>query len=590
MNRPWQIGLAFVACLAVVLAAMAWISFEVLRLDRHALQEENVRLALWRMESSLAPLVIQESARPYFEYTPFYTPEEPYGQMTKDHSAQQRAYAQLPSPLLVRTSPYIRLHFQVGPTGELSSPQVPTGDMLALAETRAKVSRRAIDEAGARLKDLESLVNPKVLAAALGKEEGRPQPPPQMQVAMNNDGQFLQQPAQQEARNIKEWQARSQTMQGFNLDVQNQQKVSNRLLAAQVAEGVMKPLWLGDALVLARQVGVGGFAYVQGAWLDWPALRQWLLDGVKDLVPGAGLVPVTDGPGEDRSRMLAALPVRLVPGTVPAPEGLSPVALSLVISWLCALLAAAAVGALLWGTVALSERRGDFVSAVTHELRTPLTTFRMYSEMLAEGMVTDDQKRRRYLATLCAEAQRLSHLVENVLAYARLERGRSQRKMETVPVADLVARVEGRLAARAAQARMELLLDAPEAEEPLALKADAAAVEQVLFNLVDNACKYAAGATDRRIHVVIGPRDGRAVLKVCDHGPGISEADARRLFRPFSKSAKQAANSAPGVGLGLALSRRLAREMGGDLRLEPQPGGGACFALTLPCAPGGQPT
>jgi signal transduction histidine kinase len=247
------------------------------------------------------------------------------------------------------------------------------------------------------------------------------------------------------------------------------------------------------------------------------------------------------------------------------------------------LLAAAAVGLLLWGTVALSERRGDFVSAVTHELRTPLTTFRMYSEMLAEGMVADEAKRRRYLLTLRAEAQRLSHLVENVLAYARLERGRALRRAETVPVADLLARLRDRLAERAAQARMELVVEAAE-DGGLAVKADASAVEQVLFNLVDNACKYAATAEDKRIHVVVGKTDGAVALRVCDHGPGIPPADARRLFRAFSKSAKEAANSAPGVGLGLALSRRLARDMGGNLRLEAHPSGGACFVLTLPCA------
>jgi signal transduction histidine kinase len=438
-------------------------------------------------------------------------------------------------------------------------------------------------------------VGAKTLAAALSIELGRPQPPPQTEVAIDTNQPPPQQMAGQQAagqqqmvqqeRNVKEWQARTQTFQGINVEAQTQSKISNRLMAGSVAEGVMKPVWFGEALLLARRVTVGGQEYLQGAWLDWPALRQWLLAGVKDLAPSADLVPVRDALQEDRSRMLAALPVRLVPGTVPAPETAetSPVALSLAVAWGCVLLAAAAVGLLLWGTVALSERRGDFVSAVTHELRTPLTTFRMYSEMLAEGMVTDEGKRRRYLATLRVEALRLSHLVENVLAYARLERGRVQRRVEIVPVGDLVARLRDRLAERAAQARMELVIEAPD-DNGLAVKADASAVEQIVFNLVDNACKYAAAATDKRIHLVAGRADGGAVLKVCDHGPGISAADARRLFRPFSKSSQEAANSAPGVGLGLALSRRLARDMGGDLRLELQPAGGACFVLSLPCA------
>ncbi len=75
---------------------------------------------------------------------------------------------------------------------------------------------------------------------------------------------------------------------------------------------------------------------------------------------------------------------------------------------------------MLRGVLALSERRASFVSAVTHELRSPLTTFRMYAEMLAEGMVRDEQQRDRYLSTLRQEADRLSHLVDNVLQYARL--------------------------------------------------------------------------------------------------------------------------------------------------------------------------
>jgi signal transduction histidine kinase len=216
----------------------------------------------------------------------------------------------------------------------------------------------------------------------------------------------------------------------------------------------------------------------------------------------------------------------------------------------------------------------------------------MYTEMLREGMVSDEEKRRRYLQTLGAEAERLAHLVENVLGYARLERGRPANRVRRVRLGDLLGGLEPRLRARTEQAGMALEVDLPEAVAEAPVKADPAAVEQVLFNLVDNACKYAARADDRRVRLAVSAEDGRVALRVCDHGPGVAPDVRGRLFRPFSKSARQAAATAPGVGLGLALSRRLARGMGGDLRLEaPAPrdaGGpaapGACFVLTLPAA------
>src|SRR6185503_14650345 len=106
---------------------------------------------------------------------------------------------------------------------------------------------------------------------------------------------------------------------------------------------------------------------------------------------------------------------------------------------------------------------------------------------------------------------------------------------------------------------------------------------QILFNLVDNACKYAApSATERLIHLEAFPDAKAVMLRVRDHGQGISAQAARRLFRPFSKSADEAAHSAPGVGLGLALCRRLSRTMGGDLQFDGRVVGGACFVLRLP--------
>jgi signal transduction histidine kinase len=287
----------------------------------------------------------------------------------------------------------------------------------------------------------------------------------------------------------------------------------------------------------------------------------------------------------DTRRLLAAIPARLHPGEVP----MGPIETSLeviavlVVAWLGVILAAAGVGVLLIGAVSLSERRGAFVSAVTHELRTPLTTFRMYTEMLSEGMIQDEAKRKRYLDTLRKEAIRLSHLVENVLSYARIERGRARASPETIAVGDLLARIEERLRDRASQVGMSISLEGTPEDHAIPIHVDASAVEQILFNLVDNACKYAASADDRRIHLSAGRRGKNVEIAVSDHGPGIRGEARRSLFTAFSKSAHDAANSAPGVGLGLALSRRLARSMKGDLRYVD--GSGARFVLVLPVQP-----
>jgi signal transduction histidine kinase len=355
---------------------------------------------------------------------------------------------------------------------------------------------------------------------------------------------------------------------------------------SELSVGMMRPVWMKDALVLARRVSSRGTDYVQGCWLDWPALRDDLLDDVVELLPGARLVRLVEEDSQGRTRRLASLPVTLVPGSVEPLdlEGLSPIQISLLIAWGCILLAALAVFVLLRGAVVLSERRGAFVSAVTHELRTPLTTFRMYTEMLADGMVPDEEKRVRYLKTLHAEADRLDHLVQNVLAYARLERTRKGVEIQEVTLGEILDRNRERLAERASQAGMQLEVEPDESLLAQSLRVDVPALERILFNLVDNASKYAASAEDKRIHLQAERLPDRLVLRVRDHGQGIQPDVARRLFRPFSKSAKDAAESAPGVGLGLALSRRLAQKMGGQLILDETVSDGACFELVLPLA------
>lgn len=371
-----------------------------------------------------------------------------------------------------------------------------------------------------------------------------------------------------------------------------------------------QPIWLEGELFLVRAAGPESRRRVQGIWLDSAALARTLLDGIGDLFEGSSLLPyepfafaremVTQGEGaaglgesrlraipsspENAPMALLSLPWELVPGR-PALGGTpsSPLRLLLGLAWGGATLGLFAAALLLRGVLQLSERRAAFVSSVTHELRTPLTTFSLYSEMLADGMVADSGKQKEYLRTLQRESGRLGHLVENVLAYSRLERGSARARVEEIRFDALLERVLPRPRERAGSVGAEL--DVHCSNESAILHTDAGAVEQVLFNLVDNAAKYAPPKESDPPWVVVTDCDSRSCwIDFRDHGPGIGKRDHNRLFRPFHKSAEEAANTKPGVGLGLALSRRLARALGGDLVLRESGPHGSTFRLKLPRA------
>ena len=553
----------FALCAAAIVGIMGWLTLTVRRLDEaerrgrgEAAQEEKVRLALWRMESQLAPLVAQESVQPLEAYRP---------------SPAARPAAALPS------SPYVRLRFQWDAAGRPSSPVLGGSFDRPALQARLSSEWVVIQQAAP-----SPVPAPAPQEALRLKETVR-----QVEEKKAEAQQRIQTQAKDDAQALSklEFQARAATNAANVAPQRAALPPPTSTRAAEVRIGRLQPLWMGDHLVLARRVRTGPQELVQVCWLDWPALERWLRAGIADLLPSAQLVPVAEGDG-DETRRLAALPVRLLPGatTAVAPPIDSSLRLPLAVAWGLAFVALAASGALLFGMAALGERRAAFVSAVTHELRTPLTTFRMYSDMLLEGMVSSEDERRQYLTTLSREAERQSHLVENVLAYSRLERGRYAGPSEEVTLDALFSRVCEGLAAHAAQSGMALVTSIPPGTGEVRLRVDRSAVERILFNLVDNACKYARAATDRRIHLDAETDDRAVRLTVSDHGPGIEPKEARRLFRPFHKSARDAAQSAPGVGLGLALSRRLARALGGDLGVVRGRPEGAAFCLRLPRA------
>lgn len=569
MNNIARLWIGFASVLSVVLVAMGWLSATAVRLDRaesaarqRAAVEENVRLALWRMDSALAPLLAQEGAHPHYldETLSLALPSE-------THAGSSTA-ATLPvsgSSL----NPCVLLRFQY--PADAASAWLPE-----------------LEQAGEPLEPLANRVPREHLLARL---------PTPRQWSLDLVPRFAGAAAQQIAnaalehparsRATVEFQQRSQSLIMNNAlvqQLQTQQFPHQSLAGSDTAAVMMTPLWISGEMVLARRVQHGNEEYLQGCLIDWPAMRRWLQEMVRDLLPDAHLEPLEEFDAAGETGLMAALPVRVSPGAsaMPSIESASAMPQLLALAWAAVLLASLVGAALVAGVVRLSQRRGAFASAVTHELRTPLTTFRMYTEMLAQGMVQDAAAQREYLHTLRDQSLRLSHLVENVLAYARLERGRTLGPPTETAVAELIDPLLPSLERHVAAEQMELVVERTEGFDTTVL-ANRSAVEQILINLVDNACKYAGGATDRRV-CLSAVRDGRFVaFKVRDHGPGLPAR--RSWFRPFGKTVQEAAHSAPGVGLGLALSRRLAEQMGGRLDVDRMVTDGAVLVLRLRLVP-----
>jgi signal transduction histidine kinase len=368
---------------------------------------------------------------------------------------------------------------------------------------------------------------------------------------------------------------------------------STNNLSADVRLGVMQPLWIDGELMLARQIERNGRSSIQVCWLNWDAIQVALRAEIKALLPDVRFQPLTSEAELKTGTALTTIPVQLVIDSQTALSSLafdqnsssatvvqsSGIHLALLIAWIGLGFAVLASAGLLVGVIRLSERRAAFVSSVTHELRTPLTTFRMYAEMLAEDMVPEE-KQQTYANTLKTQADRLSYLVENVLQFARLERHPKSLCRELVTVQELFERFETRLHERATDAGFEWIF-CSERTDDIRLATQVAAVEQILFNLVDNACKYARPAFRQQIEVLVSQCSSFLEIRVRDYGPGIAPGDRKHLFMPFRQSPTATAKQTGGVGLGLALCCRMAESIGGKLESEPC-AHGALFLLRLP--------
>jgi len=606
----------FASCLIIAICALSWISYLVVHYENEqniaASRERlraNLRLAVWRIDSLIAPVLAEEAVRPSFHYQPINPFANTLSGKDNDELAQ-------PSPILKTNVDWISLNFNISQNGKWSSPQVPpiafsndsVGNALPGGYLSQKIEDLGILSSGV---DEEELKNRLQSALESQSEElsnnwfvlNDGDPGGNFRQSRSQSSQILEnaQPQQQVQQEKQVDYGLNQTIEGQE-DLNARQRAVNRYTDQQFTNNYntnpmnyapvenlkdtrmsrLTPLWFPlinkntPALILARLVNNKKGHTVQGALVDWPLLKSRAEAEIEDIFPKGELAPREASSPLDPDRALAVIPAELNPGETLIIEDsffFTPVRLGLILTWFAFLSGSIIVGMGMNSLLALNRRRLDFVSAVTHELRTPLTTFTMYTEMLRDDMVPE-AKKNEYYSTLFDESLRLSHLVQNVLDYSRLESQKIVSKKISAPMASHFQKILPPLEELCKGRNIPFEFKSGcDLEKEVAL--DPAAIAQILFNLVDNACKYGEG----KVVLEVMNDDTLITYKVSDQGKGLSSSERDKVFSPFYRG-KGSAGKGAGVGLGLALCRRWAREMGGDLYLEK--GNNGAFIVKLP--------
>ncbi len=237
----------------------------------------------------------------------------------------------------------------------------------------------------------------------------------------------------------------------------------------------------------------------------------------------------------------------------------------------------------------LARQKTDFVSNVSHELKTPLTSIRMFSELLAEGHVTDPAKQQSYLGIITAETARLTRLITNVLDFARMERGEKQYHFQPCDLSGMVRETVAACRPQLEAGGFDFTCEVP--DEPMVVHGDRDALSQVVLNLLSNAEKYVG---DRKeVRVELGQQFEPlpfAELRVMDRGLGVPPGSEEKIFEKFYRAHDALSSGIQGSGLGLTLARQIARAHGGELSYKARERGGSCFTLRLPLVPQPDPS
>jgi len=347
-------------------------------------------------------------------------------------------------------------------------------------------------------------------------------------------------------------------------------------------------LWTGSA---GRAIGlVAGRAFIEAVWLGsldslltQHAVRVALLDP-----EGRVVTSPFDGSTAMRATRAAAetrLPWTVQVASVDATAALAAFGtrrrLELMGLALVGLLAVIGVYGVARGVtreLEVARLQSDFVAAVSHEFRSPLTSLRQLTELLVTGRLISEARRAEYYAVIHRESDRLHRLVEDLLDFGRMEAGAREFRVETLNAATLARDVVGEFCTERPEADADVQV--AEGCEACALRGDREALHRALWNLLDNAVKYAAD--DKTIRVDVAGSNGRVRIAVHDRGPGIPPSEQRRIFQKFVRGSRARGSAIRGTGIGLAMVQHIVTAHQGHVDVSSREGAGSTFTIELP--------
>jgi signal transduction histidine kinase len=228
--------------------------------------------------------------------------------------------------------------------------------------------------------------------------------------------------------------------------------------------------------------------------------------------------------------------------------------------------------------MALARQKTTFVANVSHELKTPLTSIRMFAEMLKERRQPDRDKQEKYMDLMVSETDRLTRLINNVLDFSKMEKGKREYMKKRLDLAFLVKDMVESQRIRLEREGFSVTFSSEMGQ--IWLTGDEEALKQALLNLLSNAEKYSGAIKEIDVEIV-GTAD-RVLVNVKDRGIGIPPGEVKKIFREFYRVDESLTADVGGSGLGLTIAHRIIGDQGGEIRPIPREGGGSIFQISLP--------